>query len=193
MTDPDDRARSPAGEHRGAHPPETAPSAPTETFLPALERLAGLVEERLPPRYRTAAFRLLAEAALAGRTGPREPALPEPSQAVPPPMPSPTTERHLDLAAYAPIFAAPGRILLKALAVLDVARRQLGVEWMTPSEIERFLTERARVRSAYRTNISNALRGARHLAERRRRGRGYEYALTSQGSDLLERERSLLG
>ena len=164
-----------------------------QELVARLRSVAESVSAGIPPQYRLEAFRLLG-ASLLARAGDAHPAGPSTE---PPDLRQATAraaaEGHLDLAAYAPIFALPGRTLLKALATLEVGRRQLGVEWMTPAEIERFLTERARVRSVYRTNISNALRAARHLADRRRRGRGYEYSLTPRGQELLERERALLG
>jgi hypothetical protein len=94
----------------------------------------------------------------------------------------------LDLSLFASILGGSGRMLQKSLVALEVSRSQLGIDWLTPAEIERFLIERGRVRTAYRTNISNALSGARHLVDRRRRGRGYEYRITAPGRELLERE-----
>lgn len=99
----------------------------------------------------------------------------------------------VNLARYSALLGLPGRTLLKALVALEAAGEQLTVDWMSPSEIERFLVERARVRSVYRTNLSNALRGARQLVDRRRRGRGYEYRITTQGKSALDRELAMFG
>ena len=99
----------------------------------------------------------------------------------------------LQLARYAPVLATSGKMLLKSLVALEATSAQLGIEWMTPSEIERFLAERGRVRSVYRTNVSNALRAARDLVDRRRRGRAYEYRITDRGRAALERDLAIAG
>ncbi len=99
----------------------------------------------------------------------------------------------IDLERYAHALAGPGRLRSKALITLDIVATQLGVDWMTPGEIERFLVDRARATHVYRTNVSNALRGARGLVDRRRRGRAYEYRLTEAGRVVVDREVAILG
>ena len=99
----------------------------------------------------------------------------------------------IDLGAYAKALSGPGRLLSKALITLEIVVTQMSIEWMTPAEIERFLVERARATHVYRTNVSNALRRARGLVDRRRRGRAYEYRLTEAGRDVVEREIAILG
>lgn len=168
----------------------------TPEQLSQIRSLIDLVQSEIPAEYRDEIFRQLLPRAIG-----------EPPQAHRPPPSTamamdqthvevaagPIDSSRLTLARYASILAAPGRTLLKALAALDAGDTQLGIDWMTPAEIERFLVERARVRSVYRTNISNALRGARPLADRRRHGRGYEYRITMPGRDALERELAILG
>jgi hypothetical protein len=97
----------------------------------------------------------------------------------------------VELGPYLTALEGPGRLLAKALTTLAVVRDQLDVEWMTPAEIERFLVERARARHVYRTNLSNVLRGARGLVDRRRRGRAYEYRLTDAGDARVRRDAAL--
>jgi len=99
----------------------------------------------------------------------------------------------IDLGAYAKALAGPGRLLAKALITLDIVLTQMGIDWMTPAEIERFLVERARATHVYRTNVSNALRRAPGLVDRRRRGRAYEYRITEAGRAVVERELAILG
>jgi hypothetical protein len=164
-----------------------------------LAELASLVESSVPSGYRQEAFRALARWQLRGDLQPLSPrGLGQDHPDSPPAthggqnagvgrLERPALGR-LALGAYSGILAAPGRMLMKSLVALEVSRTQLGIEWLAPAEIERFLVERARVRSAYRTNISNALSGARQLVDRRRRGRGYEYRLTAGGRQVLDRE-----
>jgi len=99
----------------------------------------------------------------------------------------------IDLGAYAKALAGPGRLLAKALITLEIVDTQMNIDWMTPAEIERFLVERARATHVYRTNVSNALRRARGLVDRRRRGRAYEYRITEAGRAVVEREIAILG
>ncbi len=146
--------------------------------------LIAIVESRVPAPYRLEIVRALLPHAVgttasdstqmtSARTGP--------------------TGSRIQLAPYASVLSTPGKMLLKALVALEATRLQLGIEWMTPSEIERFLAERARVRPVYRTNLSNALRAARDLVDRRRRGRAYEYRITSRGRAALERDLAIAG
>ena len=188
-------------------PPEAAPGdqvvAPSESG--AVASLVAYLEDRVPPRYRVELFRALLPRVLArmptgwpgpGGRGTFDP-LPHPALArrTPPPESADVASlrQQLDLSPYASVLAAPGRTLLKAMVALDAAARQLDVSWMTPSEIERLLSERARVRSIYRTNISNALRSALDWVDRRRRGRAYEYRLTASGRARLRRQLDLAG
>jgi len=173
-----------------------------------IRALESLVDRAVAPEYRRALFERMLPLILGATTEPASGAGP---------LPGPTGRRvttrtsgsalttaserrpegivrsRLNLSRYAVVLASSGRTLLKALVALDAGAEQLAIDWMSPAEIERFLVDRARVRSAYRTNISNALSGARPLADRRRRGRGYEYRLTLQGKEALERELAILG
>lgn len=177
-----------------ADPPVTAED------LGRIRRLIRQLEDDIPESYRAAVLRFLLPRVWedggvpSGRPLariPREDAAPgrrELDTAA-----SRLEARPIDIAPFSELLAQPGKNLLKALAALEVARTQLDVEWMTPSEIERFLTERAGLSSIYRTNLSNALRSAREGADRRRRGRGYEYRITDRGRTLLRRELEILG
>lgn len=189
--DPDHSTGTPSPEDPGA----VAAAAESLISPEQVSRVRSLIEilqAEVPPAFRQEVFRQLLPAALLGSAAVSAAARPTP----PPPAESGALvigASHLDLSRYAVLLAGPGRTLVKALAALDAAQEQLGIDWMSPSEIERFLTERARVRSVYRTNISNALRGARQMVDRRRRGRGYEYRITLPGKEALEREVTILG
>ncbi len=160
--------------------------------LPHFVELIRAIEAEIPAKYRVEVFRALTTPITSPPDLPRahEPPRPEAAPLVPA---SAAIRSRLNLSSYAGVLAAPGRTLLKALVGLNATASQLGVDWMTPSEIERFLVDRARVPHVYRTNISNALRGARQLVDRRRRGRGYEYRITLTGREALEREQKVLG
>ena len=106
--------------------------------------------------------------------------------------PGPSRRTPFELSGYASLFAPRGQTLLKALGVLKLGESQAGVRWMTPAEIAELLKDIG-ARSVFRSNISHALRkDSRHVA-RRRRGRGYEYALTHRGRERVEGELRLIG
>jgi hypothetical protein len=149
------------------------------------------VESRLPESYRVAAFRVLLAAEL--HVGPLAGGV---RQAEVPASPGRVPNADwvgIELAPYVNALAGPGRLLPKALITLEIVAKQIQAEWMTPSEIERFLVERARATHIYRTNVSNALRRAPGLVDRRRRGRAYEYRITEAGRLVVEREIAILG
>ena len=155
----------------------------------ALE-LINEIESRVPAQYRVTLFTALLTDGLGGagdgvRGRQRQDGLVGP--------PRTADWVGIDLGAYAKALSGPGRLLSKALITLEIVVTQMTIEWMTPAEIERFLVERARATHVYRTNVSNALRRARGLVDRRRRGRAYEYRLTEAGRDVVEREIAILG
>ncbi len=153
----------------------------------ALE-LINEIESRVPAEYRVTLFEVLL-ADLRGETGVRGRPRQEPSTD----PQSATAWVGIDLETYAKALSGPGRLLAKALITLEIVDSQMHIDWMTPAEIERFLVERARATHVYRTNVSNALRRARGLVDRRRRGRAYEYRLTEAGRSVVEREIAILG
>lgn len=174
-----------------------APALPVSPRVVSRVRtLIDILDAEIPPPYRVELFRLLAPGVLPSAGG--EPTQPTGTsrggRTMQRPGSEPRLERtRLDLAPYAAVLHQPGKNLLKALVALEVARDQLGIEWMTPAEVERMLADRAGVRSVYRTNLSNALSKAPGMADRRRRGRGYEYRVTALGRETLHREAALLG
>lgn len=185
--DPPDRSSgansTPASEAR-----DQDPGLPERRLL-AARRLVDEIDSRFPSGYRRAVLRALlpltlAEVPASGRGGMAD---------APDRVSRPPSTRALDTDRYVPILAAPGRTLLKALAALEMASSQLGITWMSPTEIERLLKRRLHLRSIYRSNLSSALSTAQDLVERRGRGRGYEYRITRKGRRKLERELAILG
>lgn len=176
----------------------------TPEVISRLSSLIQILETELPADYRVETYRLLAPSLVrtpaspddrdTGSTGAADPAEPSGSAVPAGIRGTPDIESgRLDLAAYTGVLSTTGKTLLKSLAALEIAGMQLGVNWLTPAEIERLLVDRAGARSIYRTNVSTALSQARGLADRRRRGRGYEYRLTAQGRETLHRELALAG
>ncbi len=185
MSEPRDPASTPApgAESESAEAGQHAGGDLSDEVDRVLSLIA-IVEKRVPEAYRVEIVRVLLPRAI----GKSEREL---GTTVPPHAEAGTSR--LRLARYVPVLAASGKMLLKALVALEATSLQLGIEWMTPSEIERFLAERGRVRSVYRTNVSNALRAARDLVDRRRRGRAYEYRITERGRAALDRDLAIAG
>lgn len=189
--------RSPGGT--GSEGTEAGDQPPVSPRVVSRARtLIDIIDAEIPPPYRVELFRILVPGLVTDRRRPTvaegRPTVARADDGAPAVRPEPRLERtRLDLATYAAVLAQPGKNLLKALVALEVARDQLGIDWMTPAEVERLLADRAGVRSVYRTNLSNALSKAPGMADRRRRGRGYEYRITSLGRETLHREAALLG
>lgn len=185
MIDPPDATQETASDSTGG-PADTehAPGLDLSRQVDGALSLIAMVERRVPEAYRVEIVRALLPGAVGSPTST--------TAAAAAPRAESGTSR-LRLGRYAPVLATSGKTLLKALVALEATSSQLGIGWMTPSEIERFLAERGRVRSVYRTNVSNSLRAARDLADRRRRGRGYEYRITDRGRAALERDLAIAG
>lgn len=154
----------------------------------ALE-LIHAIESKVPAEYRVALFAALLGADLGAGAraggGQRLDSVAETQSAA--------DWMGIDIGAYAKVLAGPGRLLVKALITLEIVVTQMSIDWMTPAEIERFLIERARATHVYRTNLSNSLRRARGLVDRRRRGRAYEYRITEAGRAVVVREVTIVG
>lgn len=169
----------------------STPDQHSQEIQRALE-LIGEIESRVPTEYRVPLFTALLADLRGGLGAGNEPGGRQRQDGL-------AEAQHaakwvgIDLGAYAKALSGPGRLLSKALITLDIVFTQMNIDWMTPAEIERFLVERARATHVYRTNVSNALRRARGLVDRRRRGRAYEYRLTEAGHAAVEREIAILG
>lgn len=167
-------------------------NAASDPHAPEIQRALDLIQAidaRVPAEYRVTLFTALMGADLRGVAGTVG------RQRMDAAAETPLTADlvGIDLGAYAKALEGPGRLLAKALITLDIVVTQMNIDWMTPAEIERFLVERARATHVYRTNLSNALRRARGLVDRRRRGRAYEYRITDAGRAVVEREIAILG
>lgn len=157
----------------GSHEEPGDPGPPlSDVERRRLNGLLRFLEESVPERYRERLLDHLLPRILGSR-----------------PSPAGTAARGADpLETYRPLLERRGDTLLKALAGLRLGEVLLGLEWMTPREIVDLLRDDAGVRSLYRSNVSNALREATREVRRRRRGRGFEYALGADGRRQLDRE-----
>ncbi|MFQ5743266.1 MAG: hypothetical protein ACE5HV_06715 [Acidobacteriota bacterium] len=104
----------------------------------------------------------------------------------------PLFENRVDLACFVACFSQRGNVLLKSLAALHLGEVRLGVHWMTPRELATLISSTAAGTTPYRSNVSNMLRRETTLVTRRRRGRGFEYALTDRGRKLVDHHLRLL-
>lgn len=165
-----------------------------ESERDSLARLIEFVEGEVPEQYRAAVLGHLLPRVLGAEAagGEQLPTVPVTNAAEGSLRDHPAAPQRIDLSAYEVLLLRRGEPLLKALIALHVGRVQLGIRWMTPAEIAFFLREVAGVRSAYRSNISNALRREETLVTRRPRGRGYEYGLVRRGDGFLERQLRLV-
>ncbi len=89
----------------------------------------------------------------------------------------------LDLGEY-DILLSKGDLLTRCLVVLYILNRKLGIEDLTPPEMERILKHLG-IPYAYKTNISNTLRNSRRYVTRTKEGKRYKYALTRLAEDFI--------
>ncbi len=166
-----------------------SPVSPTERD--EINRLISYVEAEVPDVYRTVVLDYLLRLR-SPFTATSAPAWQPDGNAVEATVDDSAARHSVDVSIYDSLLARRGEPLLKSLAALHASETQLEVRWMTPAEITFFLRDIAGVTSAYRSNISNALRREPALVVRRPRGRGYEYGLTRRGHSYLKRRLRLV-
>ncbi len=94
-------------------------------------------------------------------------------------------DRAVDASAYTPLFFARGRLVEKSLAVLLLARDELGIDGMTASQIAEVLTKKFRVPMVHARNISRDLSRRTEYVSRVRTAEGYKYLLMLGGEKHL--------
>ena len=178
---------------------------PVHAFLAADEEdrlldLLDYLEDKIPAAYRAAVLSFLLPRAITDARVLTEPGAPSVVDRDGH-LKGPAAGSHGDkekeegissLEAYHTLVARRGDTLLKALASLRFAETQLGIRWLTPTEIVRLLGDLDDDHHVYRSNVSNVLRKEESLVARRPRGRGYEYGLTRPGRARVMRELSLM-
>jgi hypothetical protein len=95
--------------------------------------------------------------------------------------------KSLDLSEYGYIYDLSSLSLF--LAILFVAREELGIDGLSPLEITRICKEKIRVsKGVDRTTISNALSKAGASVDRidNPRGQGFVYRIMRTGEQLLQ-------
>ena len=166
-----------------------SPVSPTERDK--INRLISYVEAEVPDVYRTVVLDYLLRLR-SSTAAPSAPTWQRAGSTSPAAIDHSAARRSVDVSIYDSLLSRRGEPLLKSLAALHASETQLEVRWMTPAEITFFLRDIAGVTSAYRSNISNALRREPALVVRRPRGRGYEYGLTRRGHSYLQRRLRLV-
>src|SRR3989441_12834221 len=81
----------------------------------------------------------------------------------------------VDAGSYAKLFSSRGKLLEKSLAVLKLARDQLGIDGLTAPQISDILIKKFRVSSVYRQNVSSDLSKATQYVHRLKTGNEYKY------------------
>ena len=92
----------------------------------------------------------------------------------------------VDAAPYLGLFSAAGHLVEKSMAVLRIARDQLGLDGLTPAEIAEILTSKFRVARVRRSNVSYDLGKATQFLHRVKVNGGYKYLLMGLGEQHLE-------
>ena len=91
----------------------------------------------------------------------------------------------VDAGSYAKLFSSRGKLLEKSLAVLKLARDQLGIDGLTAPQISDILIKKFRVSSVYRQNVSSDLSKATQYVHRLKTGNEYKYLLMAAGESRL--------
>ena len=97
--------------------------------------------------------------------------------------------KSLNLSDYDYVYGLSGVVLY--LAILHIAKQELNVDGLTPTEISKICKEKIRISEGInRTTISNALRGTGVNVDRisNPRGRGYAYRITSRGESYTQEQ-----
>jgi hypothetical protein len=89
-------------------------------------------------------------------------------------------------AQYARLFAVRGNLVEKCLAVLKLARDELGIDGLTATQIYGILVKKFRVARVYRSNVSNDLGKATEYVTRLKTNDEYKYLLMAAGEQRLD-------
>jgi hypothetical protein len=94
--------------------------------------------------------------------------------------------RPFDASPYADLFLSPGKLVLKSLAVLKLARDEFGIDGLGPGAISSILTKKFRVSGVHRGNISRDLGKSLKYVSRISRGGATVYIITAPGEEALK-------
>ncbi len=102
-------------------------------------------------------------------------------------------ERAIDASAYSNLFSAKGRLVEKSLAVLLLARDELGLDGLTAAQINEILSKKYRVSKVYTGNINRDLSKKTGFATKIRTQKGWKFLLMTGGEDHLRQALDKLG
>jgi hypothetical protein len=94
--------------------------------------------------------------------------------------------RPVDASPYADLFRAPGKLVMKCLAVLKLARDEFGIDGLGPTALEGILKRKFRASGVHIANISRDLGNALKYVSRINRDGKPVYILTAQGEESLK-------
>lgn len=94
--------------------------------------------------------------------------------------------RPVDASDYAELFRSNGKLVLKCLAALKLARDEFGIDGLGPSSLEAILKKKFRVAGVHKANVSRDLGKSLKFVSRVDRGGKPVYILTAQGEDTLK-------
>jgi len=99
----------------------------------------------------------------------------------------------VDAGSYTKLFSSKGKLVEKSLAVLKLAREQLGVDGMTAPQVTEVLTKKFRAPRVYRQNVTSGLSKATEYVSRLRVDDTYKYLLMAPGEQYLQEVVSEIG
>jgi hypothetical protein len=92
----------------------------------------------------------------------------------------------VDAGTYTKVFGVRGKLMEKSLAVLKLARDQLGIDGLTPPQISEILIKKFRVAKVHPQNVARDLAKATQYVHRLKAGNEYKYLLMTAGESHLE-------
>jgi hypothetical protein len=94
----------------------------------------------------------------------------------------------VDASQYVELFRSKGRLVMKCLAVLKLARDEFGVDGLGPSALEEILKKKFRASGVHRGNISRDLGRSLQFVSPIHRDNKPVYLLTAKGEEELKLE-----
>ncbi len=93
---------------------------------------------------------------------------------------------------YVKLFAANGKLIVKCLAVLKIAKDQLGIDGLSAVQLSQILTRKFRVSKVHASNVARDLSKATMFVNRIQHDGEYRYILMLTGEQAIQEELSAL-
>ncbi|HYY48762.1 MAG TPA: hypothetical protein VFA17_08800 [Thermoplasmata archaeon] len=158
----------------------------------AKDEVADLEEPFRSIAYQTILQDLIQEGKRAGPIEPKRPASTRAAAGVEDPVGIFMTNV-VDAGPYAKLFASKGKLVEKSLAVLKIARDQLGIDGLTAPQISEVLTKKFRVSKVHTSNVARDVAKATEYVHRIAAGEEYKYLLMAAGEQRLQEVVSQIG